>query len=227
LSEILKISEQLLYNVKLHLTYSNEVSKLCQLNYENVVLELKTDNHKKTFWINIYNANYQIFAKDYNNQISKTIFSKKKICIGSKYFSLDCIEHGILRKGKYVVGFGFLFNVFYPKFIRKLKVNKLDYRIHFALNCGAVSCPPILVYKFENIENQLQLATQSFIESETSININEKKIKTSKLFLWFLGDFGSLNKVKLMIEEVFNMKLSKYKITFQKYNWEKKLHNFK
>ena len=227
MSEILKISEQLLYNVKLHLTYSNEVSKLCQLNYENVVLELKTDNHKKTFWINIYNAYYQIFAKDYNNQISKTIFSKKEICIASKYFSLDAIEHGILRKGKYVVGFGFLFNVFYPKFIRKLKVNKLDYRIQFALNCGAVSCPPILVYKFENVENQLQLATQSFIESETSININEKKIKTSKLFLWYLGDFGSLKKVKSIIEEVFNMKLSNYKITFQKYNWEKKLHNFK
>ncbi len=227
MSTFLSISEQLLYNVKLNLSFDDELYTLNKINYENVVSELKTDNHKKAFWINIYNANYQIFSKEYKNQISKTIYSKKEICIGSKYFSLDDIEHGILRKGKYVFGFGFLYNLFYQKFIKKLKVNKLDYRIHFALNCGAVSCPPILVYKFENIENQLQLATQSFIESETSIDINERSIKTSKLFLWYLGDFGSLKKVKSIIEVVFDMKLSKYKITFQKYNWEKKLHNFK
>ena len=43
-----------------------------------------------------------------------------------------------------------------------------DPRVHFALNCGAMSCPPIDVYSTIDpslLEQQLQMATESFIMS--------------------------------------------------------------
>jgi thiol-disulfide isomerase/thioredoxin len=33
---------------------------------------------------------------------------------------------------------------------------KVDYRIHFALNCGAKSCPPIVYYSPEKLDQQLE-----------------------------------------------------------------------
>ena len=144
MNTFLKSSEQLLNNVKLNKPFDDEVNILSTLSYMDLLLELNTDTKKKTFWVNIYNSFYQILAVEIQG---KSIFRQRKITITGSLFSLDSIEHGILRKGKMVLGFGCLPNPFYPSFIKKLQVNKLDYRIHFALNCGAVSCPPILFYK--------------------------------------------------------------------------------
>ena len=35
-------------------------------------------------------------------------------------------------------------------------LSKMDARIHFALVCGAKSCPPIRVYSPENLDEALQ-----------------------------------------------------------------------
>jgi hypothetical protein len=46
---ILKLSEQLLSNIKHGNSYQNEIIELSQIRYENLLMELETDNHKKTF----------------------------------------------------------------------------------------------------------------------------------------------------------------------------------
>jgi hypothetical protein len=73
---------------------------------------------------------------------------------------------------------GYLKNPFYASYIKQLQVNNIDYRIHFALNCGAISCP-LFVYEFEQLDKQLNSATDSFIEAETTINADSKTISTS------------------------------------------------
>ena len=224
MNTFLKLSEQLLNNVKLNKPFDDEVNILSTLSYTDLLLELNTDTKKKTFWVNIYNSFYQILAVGIQD---KSIFRQRKITIAGSLLSLDSIEHGILRKGKMVLGFGYLPNPFYPSFIKKLQVNKLDYRIHFALNCGAVSCPPILFYKSDTIDQQLQLATFSFLELETTIDNEKKTIATSKLFLWYKGDFGSKTKMKQIIGTIFNQDFSNYKLIYTTYNWTKQLHNFK
>ena len=40
-----------------------------------------------------------------------------------------------------------------------MAVDVIDFRIHFALNCGAKSCPPIAFYSYDKINDQLDLAT--------------------------------------------------------------------
>ena len=42
-------------------------------------------------------------------------------------------------------------------------VVELDPRIHFTLNCGATSCPPIRVYSAPNLDSQLNRAAASFL----------------------------------------------------------------
>lgn len=44
-------------------------------------------------------------------------------------------------------------------------VTPLDPRIHFALVCGAKSCPPIKVYTAEALEEGLEAAAAAFCES--------------------------------------------------------------
>ncbi|CAF1113618.1 unnamed protein product [Brachionus calyciflorus] len=110
--------------------------------------------------------------------------------IGPYKFSLDDIEHGILRSNRLHPTKNIQF--FAPNDPRlKFKVKNFDPRIHFALNCGAKGCPPISFYTIENVERGLQAASINFCTNETEIDTNECKISLSRLFLWYGSDFVS------------------------------------
>jgi hypothetical protein len=67
----------------------------------------------------------------------------------------------------------------------------IDPRIHFALVCGARSCPPIGFYEAEQIDFQLQLAAESFINSPQVRILPEKNtLLISMIFKWYKADFG-------------------------------------
>ena len=63
------------------------------------------------------------------------------------------------------------------------------FRIHFALNCGALSCPPIAYYQAERIDQQLGMAMDSFVGAEFIVNEVSKTIICSSLFDWYRADF--------------------------------------
>lgn len=220
-----ELSGKLLLHVKKHEDTTITQTLLENITIERLTDELNTDDAKKCFWINIYNAYYQLLALKYN-QTRGDIFKIKDIKIARNQFSLDDIEHGILRKYRWKFSLGYLPNIFVSVLIKKLAVNVVDYRIHFALNCGAISCPPIAFYKIEQINTQLENAMFSFIEAETEIDETMKTIQTSKLMLWFKGDFGGKRGIKQMLEYVFEKELNGYKINYKAYNWDKSLANF-
>ena len=67
----------------------------------------------------------------------------------------------------------------------------LDNRIHFALNCGAESCPPVLFYTADNINVELNIATNNFVNSsEVKYDKSRNSLHISKIFHWYKGDFG-------------------------------------
>jgi hypothetical protein len=129
----------------------------------------------------------------------------KQIPIAGQSFSLDNVEHGILRKYRYKYSLGFLPNIFTHKRIKNLAVSTIDYRIHFALNCGAESCPPIAFYSLNKIDAQLEMATLSFLESETDVYNDKKEIYISRLFQWFLANFGGKKGVENILKEKLNI----------------------
>lgn len=124
----------------------------------------------------------------------------------------------------------------------------LDPRVHFALNCGAKSCPPIRVYteqkydkscefnssknqhKCYRIDDQLKIATKSFLDQECNIkklNDGTYEVSLSKLFLWYGEDFGAtpedvlawiLSHSSVLGKD--DAVLSGAKIVYKDYNWE-------
>ena len=86
-----------------------------------------------------------------------------------------------------------------PPFDRKdprtaFMVDKVDPRIHFALNCGASSCPPIAVYDAESLAQDLETATEGFLEQSVTLNAETKSVNLSQLFQWYRVDFGKSDK---------------------------------
>ena len=65
----------------------------------------------------------------------------------------------------------------------------VDPRIHFAINCGARSCPAIQVYGEKNLEAALDGAASTFLQENVEIIGNE--VKLSKLLSWYGSDFGA------------------------------------
>ena len=224
-NSLLSLSEELLLHVKMKADTNLEEMALKNSSIIQLQNELKTDDAKKSFWINVYNAYFQLLIGKYKGQ-RKGLFSKKEIFIAQTRFSLDDIEHGILRKYTWKWSFGYIPDPFVSLLTRNLAVKKTDYRIHFALNCGAKSCPPIAFYIFNNIDKQLNDAMFSFLISETTINNQTKIINTSKLLYWYKGDFGGSKGIKTIISKVFESDLTKYKLVYNKYNWESQLENY-
>jgi hypothetical protein len=62
----------------------------------------------------------------------------------------------------------------------------LDSRLHFALNCGGRSCPPIRSYSAE----KLDLATCVFLVATVEVGENSDEVWLSRILSWYRGDFG-------------------------------------
>jgi hypothetical protein len=218
-----QLSEALLLQVKNGAdTRSLEKQLALESSLEELTNSLKEDHSKKAFWINIYNAFFLILRR--REQLEKpAIFRERHIQVAGHMFSLDEIEHGILRKYRAKWALGFLPDLFARRLIRKLAVSRVDYRIHFALNCGAVSCPPIAFYNKEKIDRQLELATLSFLETETRLDKAKNEIWVSRLLHWYRGDFGGVRGIRKMLKQKLNLEPRGMKIQFSEYNWKEQL----
>jgi len=147
-------------------------------------------------------------------------FSTRKIEVGGQLCSLNFIEHGLLRVSKIRWGRGYLRKPYISPYEKEFRLSEPDQRIHFALNYGATSCPPVRIYDGEKVEKQLELAAISFLDSKIAFYEEENIVKISQLFNWYLGDFGGekgileyLRKYQKIPEEADPM------IIYNTYNW--------
>lgn len=166
----------------------------------NPPLALWSHNERLAYWINAYNAfTIKLILKNYPiNSITDLDggdpWKVKWINIGDKTYSLNNIEHDIIR----------------PRFG--------DSRIHFAVVCAAKSCPPLLNRAFdpEVLNLQLDVVTRKFINHSKYNQVNGD-IRISKIFDWYREDFGNLT-------DYLNRYLSKAvpadkAIGFMDYDW--------
>ena len=223
---LIDISQQLLKASKSSSSVTKLLNQLEKITLPQLQIELDTDDKRKAFWINIYNAFATIYLKPeptiiLNSIKRKQFFNKKRIQISTCTFSLNDVEHQILRKSKIWWGKGYLKQPFVHSCFKKLRVNRFDARIHFALNCGGMGCPPIRYYKNETINAQLEMATQAFLFSETKQESTKNQIKISKLFSWYIGDFGGAKGIISFLKKYeIITDLENPKIIYSDYNWE-------
>ncbi len=180
-TNLIQIAQDLLYATKVKKPYDEHLEALKNVTLSELQATLNTPDQQLSFWINIYNAFIQIeFAKTPNHK-PKDFFTRKCIPIAQTIVSFDFIEHGILRRSKFKYSLGYFNKLFPNKMEKTLRVQKVDYRIHFALNCGAKSCPPIAFYTPENINEQLDLATAAYLENESIYHPEKNSIEIAKL----------------------------------------------
>ena len=155
---------------------------------------LKRRDQRLAFWVNLYNTGviHGVIELGLQHSVKEVswFFDRITYEIGGYLFSLNDIEHGILRKNRrhpYR-----LFKPFKKKDPRLgFAVVPMDPRIHFALVCGARSCPPIGFYEAEQIDFQLGLAATSFINSPQVVILpHENMVFLSRIFKWYKRDFG-------------------------------------
>lgn len=137
---------------------------------------LMNRNQGLAYWINVYNAyTIKLILDHYPTSSIMDIYGgkawdQKWIEINGSTYSLNDIEHTIIR----------------PTY--------QDARIHFAVNCAASSCPPLLnkAYTARNVDTLLEQVTRKFINNTTYNQISKQDLKLSKIFEWYKDDFGDL-----------------------------------
>jgi hypothetical protein len=176
---------------------------------------LKTDAEKMSFWINVYNIfaikvileNYPVQSIRDIGSLFKPVWKRKAGVVGGEPYTLDQIEHGILRK----MG---------------------DPRIHTAIVCASVSCPDLSrdVYVPSKLSEQLEAGMKNFLVNPKkgfSIDKNEKVVFLSSIFDWFQSDFegehgGVIKFVQKYVdpEQVEFLQKGDFKIKYLDYDWD-------
>lgn len=158
------------------------------------------------FWSNLYNAGTQLLLARrpelYESSL-RTIrfFRATALRVAGTPLSLDDIEHGILRGSRSKYGLGYLPRLASGRFVRRYALQNPDPRIHFALNCGAASCPAIRAYERERVDEQLDLATEVYLESTADYDSEANLVELPRLFLWYRGDFGGSSGIRSLLRE--------------------------
>lgn len=179
-------------------------SSLASLAPDELATALSSDEQRLAFWVNCYNAITQrVIAENKTGYKSRRDFFKTPHETVAGYeVSLNDIEHGILRCGQHPFGGGYLRRPSRSRddFLQQQELSKRDPRVHFALNCGAKSCPPIRTYTSEEVTEQLDVATRAYLDQHVeyapesggilSRVFGPGTVTVPRRMLWYRGDFG-------------------------------------
>ena len=136
---------------------------------------------RMAFWINAYNLftlkvvtdHYPIrgrwlsfYPKNSIRQIDG-VWTTLRWSAGGRQVTLDDIEHRILR----------------PEF--------KDPRVHFAVNCASLGCPPLAREPFrgDQLDAQLDAAAVRYLAESAGLVVSGTTLRLSSIFKWYGSDF--------------------------------------
>lgn len=179
-----------------------ELNTYLELLSKNPVQSSWSKAEKMAYWINAYNAfTVKLIVDNYpvasiNKLHNGKPWDVKWIKLGDQTYSLNNIENDILR----------------PQF--------KDARIHFAINCAAKSCPPLLnrAWTADNLEKYLTQQAKAFINNAKSNSIRATEIQISKIFDWYRADFEGL--ITFLNQYAATKINPNATIKYAEYNWD-------
>ncbi len=225
--DYVELSQELLNRMRMGEDASKIVDRYAKIDLESLADAVDERTEKLAFWINTYNGFVQYLLVNDPSLFEDrgSFFLKKRVTIAGIEMSFDDIEHGIIRDSRVKLGLGILKKCFVPKYERMLRVNDRDGRVHFALNCGAKSCPPVAIYDDRFIYEQLDEITESYLKKVTVVENDQ--LTTSVLFSWFRGDFGGKKGIKRFLEKYGIIESVKgVNIQFGSYDWTLSTGNY-
>lgn len=140
---------------------------------------LRTDAEAIAFWVNAYNLlaikavadRYPLRSIRDGGSLLQSIWKRKVGTVAGREYTLDDIEHGILR------------------------ARFREPRIHMALVCASLSCPDLRPepYVADRLDAQLDDAARRFLGNPTKGVVpgpDGRTARVSSIFRWFAADFG-------------------------------------
>ena len=181
---------------------------------DTIVTKLNRDE-QRAFWINMYNAVTVKVILDHeptesireidiaSDVLANGPWKAKLVEVEGQELTLDDIEHRILR----------------PIW--------QDARTHYAINCGAISCPNLhdRAFTAENMEATLDKLAKGYVNDPRGLQVNDGEVHASKIYQWFQADFGGteeavLDHVRNYASDELREKLSGItSITSYGYDW--------
>ncbi len=156
-------------------------------------------------YLNLYNAGMIAAVADrYTPEYSVVegkmkIFSEPLIRLGGETITLDKLEHELIRKG-----FG-------------------DARVHAAMVCAGLSCPPLPSVAFEGntVDAQLDACMKHWLTDprHTRIDVEARRVTLSKIFRWYAKDFGGPDTLPALVNKYTGTDVSGFEIGFFQYDW--------
>lgn len=138
-------------------------------------LESLSTDEQLALLINAYNAfTLRLILDHYPNIESirdiDDPWTTRRWVVGGHTLSLDDVEHGLIRP---------LFD---------------DPRIHFAVNCASLGCPPLRrgAYTGAGIDEQLDEATRRALSDPRWARVENGTVKVTKVLDWYGSDFDSV-----------------------------------
>lgn len=145
------------------------------------------------FWINVFNAGVlrdasELLATARLRELER-FFERARLTIAGHRYSLDDIQHGLLRGNA-------------PKQGRRRAPMErddprleympilFDERVHFALHSACRSSPPLRAYTSGSLDRQLEDAATDYVRSTARVERSGAVLWVSRIFRWFAEDFG-------------------------------------
>ena len=108
-----------------------------------------------------------------------------------------------------------------------------DPRMHFAINCASVGCPPLAsrAYGARDLEAALDTATRRTVHDSTWVDLGgcdgayaEGEIRLSKIFDWYQDDFGGQEGVRAFLsryrpEDALRLRNTRCGLASMEYDW--------
>jgi len=151
---------------------------------------------KRAFVINLYNmiiphafARVGIASGDLPRV---AFFDGVRYSLGGHMYSLNDLENGVLRANRNP-----------PYHMRRpfrggdpraeAAEPAHDHRIHFALNCGAKSCPPVKWFTPGALDEELRIVAMAWVEQDDNVRVDvaAKTLWLSMICQWYSADFGA------------------------------------
>jgi hypothetical protein len=157
------------------------------------------------YWLNLYNSTMvrAVCARYHESwrpdADAFAVFKAPIVRTADGSMPLDVLEHTVLRR------------------------RVPDPRIHAALCCAAVSCPPLQprAYRGATVDSLLEVDMGAFVNDPARNRFDNatRTMTLSRVFDWYLADIGGSSQLPAFLEHFSGRKLAGWKVAYAEYDW--------
>jgi hypothetical protein len=187
-------------------------------------------NARTAFWLNVFNAvvlrDSPELALAQSVREVESFFERPRLNVGGLPYSLDDIEHGLLRGNL-------------PKFgSRRAPMRRddprlahmplaYDERMHFAMYSASRSSPPFRVFDGGKLDAQLEDASADYLRRYVRVEDGGARVVLPRQFYWYADDFGgaqstlefALGHLDEALVDLVDRRRGRVKIRYAEFDW--------